>query len=200
MKKVLISIQPQHVENILNGKKIIEIRKTMPECELPCKVYIYCSWGDRRMNYMLGKRGKVVAEFILTEVDFIKMPANLPHEFLEKACVNGSELIKYLEGNFCKDFYAWHINNLKIYDEPKELSEFYKPFKYDGDGIICGTKEEMYNIYEWDCETLFSDKYPSFKFENHDCKNCPKAKDFYRLKRPPQSWCYVDYVEELQEE
>ena len=42
-KKILISIQPQWVEKILNGEKTIEIRKTMPKCELPVKVYIYCT-------------------------------------------------------------------------------------------------------------------------------------------------------------
>lgn len=43
MKAIMISIQPQWVEKILNGEKTIEIRKTMPKCELPCKVYIYCT-------------------------------------------------------------------------------------------------------------------------------------------------------------
>ena len=101
MKEVLISIQPQHVENILNGKKIIEIRKTKPECKLPCKVHIYCTNSGRPLVYGQESpyvaehytrtygcsrkeaerlwdvlNGKVVAEFILNEVDFIKMPTN----------------------------------------------------------------------------------------------------------------------------
>ena len=41
MKEILISIKPQWVEKILSGEKTIEIRKTMPKCKLPCKVYIY---------------------------------------------------------------------------------------------------------------------------------------------------------------
>lgn len=43
MKSILISIKPEYVEKILNGEKTIEIRKTKPNIELPCKVYIYCT-------------------------------------------------------------------------------------------------------------------------------------------------------------
>ena len=207
MKEVLISIQPERVGKIINGEMSIIVQKTRPKIETPLKCYICCTKGE---NLWLTQKGvksktelagyllneKVVAEFILNEVDFIKMPTNLPQEFLEKACVSGSELMKYLGGDFYKSFYAWHIDSLKIYDKPKELSKFYKPFKYDGDGIICGTEKEMDNIYEWDCETLFKDRYPDFKFENCKCKNCPKAKDFYRLTRPPKSWLYVEKNEE----
>jgi len=45
-KAIMISIQPQWVEKILNGEKTIEIRKTKPSCDLPVKVYIYCSGGN----------------------------------------------------------------------------------------------------------------------------------------------------------
>ena len=51
MKSIMISIQPQYVEKILNGEKTIEIRKTMPKCELPCKVYIYCTKPRKWWRY-----------------------------------------------------------------------------------------------------------------------------------------------------
>ena len=34
-RAILMSIQPQWLEKILNREKVIEIRKTMPKCELP---------------------------------------------------------------------------------------------------------------------------------------------------------------------
>ena len=43
MKSILISIKPKWVAKILNGEKTIEIRKTMPKCDLPIDVYIYCT-------------------------------------------------------------------------------------------------------------------------------------------------------------
>lgn len=49
MKSIMLSIKPKIVKKILNGEKTIEIRKTRPKCELPVKVYIYCSggWGKQ---------------------------------------------------------------------------------------------------------------------------------------------------------
>lgn len=51
MKAIMISIQPQWVEKILNGEKKIEIRKSMPKCQLPCKVFIYCTQGTTLVRY-----------------------------------------------------------------------------------------------------------------------------------------------------
>ena len=114
-------------------------------------------------------------------------------ETLNAMCLTNEDLNAY---GGLKTLYGWHITDLKVYDKPKELSEFYKLFKYDGDGIICGTREEMNDIYEFDCETVFGKIYPDFSLKDFDCKHCPKARDFYRLTRPPQSWQYIEEVEE----
>ena len=58
-KAILISIKPRHLRNILNGKKILEIRKTMPKCDLPIDVYIYCS--KEKPTAIVTDRGCVVA-------------------------------------------------------------------------------------------------------------------------------------------
>ena len=80
MRSIMISIQPKWVEKILNGEKILEIRKSMPKCELPCKVYIYNTKGGEKnyhigcingKNYKVGLNGKVVAEFTLNKVDLL---------------------------------------------------------------------------------------------------------------------------------
>lgn len=165
MKKILISIKPEYVAKILNREKIIEIRKTMPKCELPCKVYIYCtkdtkrvlagtpiiknSWKcwnrcewnkQKKKDCGYGKyNGKIIAEFTLNEVETIeKNQVYNASVVRHNACLNIMQLHDYIKG---KRFHAWHIDDLKIYDEPRELSEFV----------------------------------------------CRKP-----LKRPPQSWCYVE--------
>ena len=140
MKAILISIKPEWVAKILNGEKTIEIRKTMPKCDLPIDVYIYCT----KSNYFgyMSKRyiGKVVAKFTLNRVEelrpnvfalsglsnfryFIFRGEHSVNEkvLTELSCVSSGELDNYLKGNFG---YAWHISNLEIFDEPKELSEF----------------------------------------------------------------------------
>ncbi len=194
MKAIMISIQPQYVEKILNGEKTIEIRKTMPKIELPCKVYIYCTKGKTTIDYierkgeldwfgniaektliltspkykfsMGEKLGKVVAEFILNKVDTLERDLNdwLPknrydvsNELLKDINLNQNELWNYGQG---KTLYAWYIDNLKIYDKPKELDEF-------GVGKV-----------KIDCS------YGNYNIYNKI------------LKRPPQSYCYVEELED----
>ena len=71
MKSVLISIQPKWVEKIVNREKTIEVRKSRPKIETPFTCYIYCTYGQENENYMLGKRGKVIGEFVCDKVDEI---------------------------------------------------------------------------------------------------------------------------------
>ena len=49
-------------------------------------------------------------------------------ELLKNSCLSYAELKKYIGENFHDiPFYGWHISDLKIYDKPKELSEFFTP-------------------------------------------------------------------------
>ena len=152
MKSVLISIQPKWVEKICheigkdeNGKPIyekrIEVRKTAPK-EVPFKAYIYCTKGNdgyewlyRVDNNGYGKaqswHGKVIGEFICDKVYLIKNQGSMfsvadeeqsvTNEIARQSCLDYYDMVSYL-GN--KDGYGWHISDLKIYDKPKELSEF----------------------------------------------------------------------------
>lgn len=153
MKSILISIKPEWVALILNGNKTVEIRKTMPKCELPIKVYIYCTKAKSTNRHLLklddeisgthfvighyGERidGLVVAEFMLNRVEELEktiLPTIPTCVYLTKTkrfasavekigCLSQNEIYNYLGG---KNGYAWYIDNLKIYDKPKELSEF----------------------------------------------------------------------------
>ena len=79
-------------------------------------------------NHYYRLNGRVVAEFTLNKIeDFSKW------EYDFGALIRHLDLFAGTEGNYpilinylnkqCKGF-AWHIDNLKIYDKPKELSEF----------------------------------------------------------------------------
>lgn len=46
---------------------------------------------------------------------------------LKKLCLTYDEVENYGKG---KDLYTWHIKKLEIFDEPKELSEFYRKVEF----------------------------------------------------------------------
>lgn len=90
-------------------------------------------------------QGKVIGEFVCDKV-FLLHPytydggnADLRHrkliqtfegsskenEILAATCLTQDEMFDYIgAGNYG---YGWHISDLKIYDKPKELSEFFTP-------------------------------------------------------------------------
>lgn len=195
MRAIMISIKPEWVEKILNGEKTIEIRKTMPKCELPCKVYIYETKGKGKFVNCGKKRekigGKVVAEFTLNIVNEFKVFENSSVQYwnwynLEKSCLTYDEISNYIGRD--KIGYAWHINNLKIYDKPKELSEFKKA---DCQQII--NKLEYMGCDELYCNSQVN---TTMCLDDAECDYncCPKLK----ITRPPQSWCYVEEIENVE--
>lgn len=193
MKSVLISTRPKLVEKICHkigedetGKAIyekrIEVRKTAPK-EVPFKCYIYETKGQyvkfthgAHTKYGYG-RGKVIGEFICdriicSQAYFDSQGKNhLTNVFpddIKKTCLDEYDLWDYIAGKAVKanqmyDGYLWHISDLKIYDKPRELSEFRKPCDRFLD---CCT-----------CRRLVHNEYTS-------CDN--------KITRPPLSWCYVE--------
>lgn len=208
-KAVMISIQPKWCGLIASGKKVVEVRKTRPKIKVPFKCYIYCT-KDRQQQFWTGKRysyvddrshnafdkcgnGKVIGEFICDEVityiadDFVGAidsdgttrmePVDGEYAYWipeqDKTCLNTCEINEYGKG---KTLYGWHISNRKIYAQPKELGKFY---------VKCNEACEECNL--WQSVRVNADEY------DMDCSS-----NFYGhkpLKKPPQSWCYVEVQE-----
>ena len=136
MKAVLISIQPKWCELIASGKKTIEVRKTRPKMDEPFLCYIYETQGlyHGSGGCLFNGRGKVIGEFVLDDLLEIE---NLGSSFRVKGDEDGhlthitatasglwfSDMKAYLGE---KNGWGWGISELKIYDTPKELSEFSK--------------------------------------------------------------------------
>ena len=177
MKSVLISIQPQLAEKIAKGEKTIEVRKTAPK-EVPFKCYIYetqgrteTPWVDEDGHFIYKGRGQVIGEFICnnaSELDYVYYWNN-GYEY--ETCLTYRQVADYGKG---KTLYGWHISDLKIYDRPRELSDFYreckKPCKPNKGKILCITTK-------------------SLKMNGCNGK--------IPLTRAPQSW---QYIEDLGEE
>ena len=146
-KQIMLSVRPQWVEMILSGKKTVEIRKKIPKCNLPIDVNIYVTkekQNERRMydSYSRILNGKVVAKFTLNKFEELEYYHFLNQgeygyrtdnpDWLKNSYLTFEELFKYLG---MKNGYAWHIDNLKVFDEPRELSEVYRWNKWYGDMV-----------------------------------------------------------------
>lgn len=192
-KSVILSIHPYFCEKIEVGEKLLEIRKNKPNIELPFKCYIYETKafnhkkiivdldGELPTTYARG-RGKVIGEFICDRIECLDMDSvgvgfweNGEFIYLKdigwNACLTRNEFIEYSNG---KKLYGWHISELKIYDKPKKLNDFYN-YCYSGCDK-CEFRSWDYS-YAGECKEIVctvSNKKP--------------------LARPPQSWCYVEGV------
>lgn len=207
MKAVLMSIKPRWCELIASGKKTVEVRKTKPKIAPPFKVYIYCtkpntgSTEDRFYIYLPPHdtpkqvNGTVIGEFVCDEIveyesefwddethehinrvvhktDWEGYPETESYYVAEdgeenylcnSSCLSWEEMRNYIGQGF-NTFYGWHISNLVIYDKPRELRFFFKP----------RTAEEI----EADIAVAVL--------------TCGIHGSPYTIKKPPQSWCYVE--------
>ena len=174
-KAVMLSIRPKWVEKIANSEKTIEVRKTKPKLDTPFNCYIYCTLPkyphgdfiatDYPMPQFYGG-GKVIGEFTCDQT--------FPINVFDNGSIQ-NWLFEHMErscltyeeladyiGNG-KTGHGWHISGLLIYDQPRELSEFQR---------ATDPCDSCHAEYTWECT---------------DCKKLGGD-----IKRPPQSWCYVE--------
>ena len=196
-KAVMLSIRPKWCEKIINGDKTIEVRKTRPKMETPFKCYIYCTSGRpdlnipisperlmqdyldtgsmKSLNCPLGN-GKVIGEFVCDRIyeletrspggSYYVKGEDQPttNDVARQSCLSLRDMHDYLHA---QKGYGWHISNLKIYDTPRELSEFRR---------ATDPCDSCPAEYTWECT---------------DCKKLSGD-----IKHAPQSWCYVEAMEE----
>lgn len=200
---VLLSVRPKWCELIASRKKTVEIRKTRPKIETPFKCYIYCTKPKMITKYVfkpedypeymrpekpvfckvpdgsspycsvVNGNGKVIGEFVCDVIFTMSITYSDPTSRIALkefpyTCLTDRQIIDYLgNGN---QGYGWHISNLVIYDKPKELNEFY--LKKKCHSCKRSGYESSACIYDEDCIV------PAI------------------ITRPPQSWCYVQDLEE----
>lgn len=199
MKSVLLSVQPKWCELIASGKKTVEVRKNRPQLETPFKCYIYCTKtkcmtmqhgffgyldelyrannGEIKYGFaspddwpVIHMNGKVIGEFMCDKIsDMFSLSHFWIDQWEKPTCLTMQQIWEYSKG--LEHLYAWHISDLKIYDKPKELRYFHAPF---------------YNYCPSElCES------------NTPCdKSCLFRYSCLKITRAPQSWRYVEELEE----
>lgn len=175
MKSVLQNINPYEFYLICEGKREIEVIKTEPRSkEWDGVVYLYCSKNEKSFERIPEKYREKYRKYLGTVGARVYVSgildiyySSLTHEYIIPVGIVfvQEELVEYGKG---KNLCGLHISNLKIYDKPRELSDFKTPDK------------SHHKIIEHDGSLMFMDGYESGK----------------PLKRAPQSWQYVEEVEE----
>lgn len=196
MKAVLVSVKPEWCDLIMQGKKTVEIRKTRPQLKPSFKCYIYCAKSTRRLaipsadGKSVESAGKVICEFTCDRIRFYSGKSWLVKEDIESftagSCLSLEQVKEYAgwrkAASFMdrKDLYAWHISDLKIYDKPLPLSNFIPNCRYLEDEAGC----RAYREHGCSCPDQRYDHNPDGSINMAICQRS--------VKRPPQSWCYVE--------
>lgn len=168
MKSILWSIKKEHLDNIKNGYKLDEIRKKIPsDLHIDTVNYLYETKSS-------GGSGKIIGECKFNNKTYIYAniidgTKHLYNTAFIKPCISNERLFDYLYDSTQKDGWALRISDLIIYDEPKRLDSFNKP---------CPTIKPCEN-----CRYSINDVLPFCEIS----VGCDR-----RLRRPPQSWCYVE--------
>lgn len=132
----------------ISKEKTIEVRKNCPQDDEWNKVVkIYCTKDKKSFNFIPKEYqpfmekflGKVIGEFVcdkITSFGFdtyyhmlthrhggynVSLGAFSEQELYSKSCLSFADIYEYIGERYG---YAWHISDLKIYDEPKKLNKF----------------------------------------------------------------------------
>jgi hypothetical protein len=183
--KVLASLKPYYYYLIGEKIKTLEIRKSDLK-NLPQDVLFYMSKDEKSFEKIPKEFqekyrkhfGKVGIEFTCDKSicldyypqDYTGMPGKFSEMICKESCLSYNEIMAYKKEKLA---YGWQISNLKVYGEPKKLSEFYRPCSYKG---IC-----------YSCNRFRPNGTPNDK-PNDFCDGA--------ITRPPQSYMFVKEVEQ----
>ncbi len=199
-KAVMLSIRPKWCEKIASGEKTIEVRKTRPKMDTTFKCYIYCTkdkhlafmqnrFGTKLIACMDAEtaipvggavgNGKIIGEFTCDRIYELETKAHGGSYYVKdedqpttnfiarQSCLDLKDMHDYLHA---QKGYGWHITDLRIYDAPRELSEFRRSCQNS-----------------WYCESC-----AMYRGNNGTCGN-----ESLQIKSAPQSWCYVEEAEDV---
>lgn len=183
MSKVLASLKPYYYYLVGEGIKKIEVRKVEPKSKRWDRDVLFYMSKDEKSFAKIPKElqekyrkhfGKVGLKYVCDKIIDISVVVRNCNEDCNKvyyndeckgSCLTWKELQEYGKG---KTLYDWHISDLKIYDKPKELSEFRKP-----------------------CSDKYIKKYKYCQGCKHGL--CADLADCWNtVNCPPQSMCYVE--------
>lgn len=198
-KAVMISIHPKWVEKIASGEKTVDVRKTVPKCGTPFKVYMYCT-NDRKVNLNMangqgfGKKGEL---YLNGNCYYPYTVGTLNGKVVgEFVCDKTIKAVPDYEPYFKKFF------NYDFFDESGEKLE---DCLTDDEKADYANGQTLYGLHISDLKIYDTPKeLREFSRECKDghCSMCNWDRDgdcgcgySIPIENAPQSWCYVEVDE-----
>ena len=132
MCRILISINPEHVENILNGKKKFEYRTKIATKDIE-SIIVYCTAPTKK---------------VIAEVEIKSIIAEIPIKLWERTKKYSGISLEYFNKYFANrdTAYAYELGRIILYNEPKDLSDF--GFKFAPQSFVYINENKFVDIAE----------------------------------------------------
>lgn len=205
MKKVIMPLSPQECERVFNGEQTILVRKRVPKCDTPYEVLVYetkgatdTPWVDEDGHFIYKGRGQVIGSFICDRIDEIEPDLeyysdgyDIDDDRLAETCLTREQLREYGKG---VTLYGWHITEPKLFDTPKELSDYWL---YNDE--LHKRWEEDNNFCCYDCTDENGEATTDCGDAWHNIMNCYRCWNEWngwcrKLTHPLRSFAYVEDV------
>lgn len=205
MKEIMLPVRPKWCELIASGKKIIEARKTIPKCDVPFKVDIYCTKPSKKYQTVCGC-------MILNSDELFRLPTGKIKygDSVEMMMYDNYTTDNFLNGKVigefvCYECYPIHVpTDIQFSIDTGLWSPFSERILHDA----CLTPEEVIDyagnkedIFGWRISDLIIYDKPKQLSEfwkanvvchrgtqKNDCDGCWDCE----ITRPPQCFCYVE--------
>lgn len=143
-RAIILPVKAQYLKDILDGRKIYEVRKCRIDC--PLDVYLYCPKSGRSELYKT-EQGYILTDFGIGDAYKVKTKLNgticakftlrRTEEFYDSrtklfklgfdirpTCLAYEEIEEYCGS---KNGHAWPIEDLERFDKPLTLNDFVRP-------------------------------------------------------------------------
>lgn len=164
-KAVLVSIRPEWVQKILSGVKTVEVRKNRPQIYRPFKLYIYCTKPKDILLSIIKDGEEIYGDTYHGSPIFVKVPGDAPYN---------------AGGKVVAECLCYNIFDIEVPFGGKELGTCLTPkqmYEY------ANGKSRLYGLELCDIKQ-YRQPIPVTDFQLYGCID--------RVKRPPQSWMYVN--------
>lgn len=178
-KEIVLSIKPEHLENILEGKKTLELRKTVPK-NFVGWVNLYCT----KSMFLVD----VLPFYEAMDVP-LEARGNDRYDTLPKSwntVMHGTPIQGKIVARFWFDNYI-DLSYYRLDNRDIEFNKFDNTIEnIDLEKELCLSWSEIEKYSNYGEKAIYA-----WHIKNLEIFDTPKKLEDFGLKRAPQSWCYA---------